>query len=819
MRARVIAASVATLMAAATLVPATAYADTSPTTLYVDSGNASCTDSGSGTQAAPFCSIQAAADVVNPGDTVAIVGGHYAPTTITRSGTASAPIVFTFDPSAPQHRYISSNGASQPVITISGASYIEVTGLQFGADRTGLLTIDGGTANVIANDSFLGTGNQTAELHITGRATDTIVRDSSLNGGLLIDGVATGSIITTNDIFGSFANPLTVQSAVNTALTSNEVIGAFSSVSVSASPGTRIENNVFITTPNSEDEPSYGIQVDSSSATTSTADYNDICAGDFHGCAGIPYVWAGQAYDSAAALHTATGQGGHDYDSYAGTQLQEGSPLINSADSGAVGEQSTDMAGEPRTFDPTVKPTGAGPYNYYDRGIYQFQDPYTLTADSSLTLSHTKMPLGASVTASAKLADTWGDTFSSYQFVLDSNTSSPLTVTSSTPSATITPTATFSGTLGVSAELVGGSRYIPFSSADLQVVDPQPLVAQDSMSMSGPLGLSVTDAGTTDAWDITGVTFDFGDKTPTETVADGGTATHIYAEPGTYTVTETVKDSDGQTATMSSPFTTMAPPTSSTVFALGPNKTSVQEWMGAATGWVQIGGPASALYVGDAGVFAVTSDGSAIYQYHADPQTWTQVGGGGAQFAVSGDTLYGLGANHSYVARWNGGTSWTTIGGPAQAIYPAAHGVFATSPGNQAIYKYTSGSGSWAKVGGGGAQFAVSGDTLYGLGANHSYVARWNGSGTSWTTIGGSASQIYAGGLGLFAVNPGNTAIFQFDGSPNSWTRIGEGGSSFAVSDNELFGQSSPGGAVFEYTGVPNSWTNIGDNVASIVGG
>src|SRR5215469_4296259 len=65
------------------------------TTLYVNQVSAGCSDSGPGTQAVPFCSIQAAADVVNPGQTVDIASSDYQPVTITRSGTPSAPITFT----------------------------------------------------------------------------------------------------------------------------------------------------------------------------------------------------------------------------------------------------------------------------------------------------------------------------------------------------------------------------------------------------------------------------------------------------------------------------------------------------------------------------------------------------------------------------------------------------------------------------------------------------------------------------------------------------------------------------------------------------
>ena len=72
------------------------------TALYVDQASSSCSSSGPGSQAVPFCSIQAAADVVDPGQTVYIEtapGGTQAQdydenVTITRSGTPSAPITF-----------------------------------------------------------------------------------------------------------------------------------------------------------------------------------------------------------------------------------------------------------------------------------------------------------------------------------------------------------------------------------------------------------------------------------------------------------------------------------------------------------------------------------------------------------------------------------------------------------------------------------------------------------------------------------------------------------------------------------------------------
>ena len=73
----------------------------SATTLYVDGSSSACSDSGSGTQTQPFCTIRAAAAVVSAGQTVQVAAGTYPEVVnVPISGTAAAPIVFTAAPSA-----------------------------------------------------------------------------------------------------------------------------------------------------------------------------------------------------------------------------------------------------------------------------------------------------------------------------------------------------------------------------------------------------------------------------------------------------------------------------------------------------------------------------------------------------------------------------------------------------------------------------------------------------------------------------------------------------------------------------------------------
>ena len=94
---RFVALAASTLVVVGALVGApAATADTGqPGTLYVQ-GVDWCSDTGPGTQDMPFCSVQAAADVVMPGQTVDIVGApsQGGKVTLTRSGTPSAPITF-----------------------------------------------------------------------------------------------------------------------------------------------------------------------------------------------------------------------------------------------------------------------------------------------------------------------------------------------------------------------------------------------------------------------------------------------------------------------------------------------------------------------------------------------------------------------------------------------------------------------------------------------------------------------------------------------------------------------------------------------------
>jgi hypothetical protein len=118
------------------------------------------------------------------------------------------------------------------------------------------------------------------------------------------------------------------------------------------------------------------IRVDSTSTSGATVDSNLV----YLTSPDTMYVWGSTSYTSLAAFQNATGQepnglyGNPDWVSTgANFHLSPGSPAIDSADSGASGETTTDLEGNGRVDDPGTANSGIGPRGYDDRGAYEFQ--------------------------------------------------------------------------------------------------------------------------------------------------------------------------------------------------------------------------------------------------------------------------------------------------------------------------------------------------------------------------------------------------------------------------------------------------------------
>lgn len=832
-------AAIAALTVTSSFMPLTAHADSvAPTTYYVDSGSQACSDTGPGTAAVPFCSISdATAVAVVPGDTVLIAPGrgYGGPVNITANGTASAPITYEglgLPGVEAATAIVDGGGAPTHNLAVVGSSYVDVegalgfwipvTGNEVLIDDSSHITLDGGSVQPLQDSAA------PPAIAVTGDSSDvTITREriigSTSGGGIYVDTTGSGTTISSNFIdagFGSYG--IDVNDSPGTVITGNTIFGycGYGIKLEGGSGGSTVENNA-IGYPSDAQGQSRCATADSVALTAAatgdasgtTANYNALYTNGVT-TAG-EYSWAGLAFASPAAFDAATGQGSADIDSdpdfnVHGQITDASSPLISSANSDAPAETDTDIDGAPRVCAPNVTPSGVGSSACYDRGAFQYSDKVTVTG-ATVPLNAVPSELAFSVDAGTAASNWPGATFT-YRISFGDGT----VVTSTTPEVVHTYSAP--GSYDIVVETVSSFGGTSLTGGHVYADAPAPFT--HTLSLTAEAGM-IVQANITllDDSPLTQQILNWGDGSSTDVAYGGSWPTHTYTAPGAYTVTLIASDTDGNTATESSLFSAIAQPlpdADSTVFALGPDNSSVQEWGGAANSWVTIGGPASALYAGKAGVFAVSSDGSTISSWNQYTRAWTRAGGAGAQFVVSGDALYALTPSRSAVMRYNGAT-WSTVGGPAQAIYPAASGVFATSPGNTAIYQYTG--LNWIKVGGAGSQFVTSGNTLYGLGPNGSYVAKWKGTGTGWTVIGGAADKLYASGLGMFATNPTDTAILQYAGKTNSWSKIGGGGYDFAVSETTIYGQSAAGGNIYQYTGTPEQWTNIGGKAATIVGG
>jgi hypothetical protein len=270
-----------------------------------------------------------------------------------------------------------------------------------------------------------------------------------------------------------------------------------------------------------------------------------------------------------------------------------------------------------------------------------------------------------------------------------------------------------------------------------------------------------------------------------------------------------------------SPASASISPYVETVAALGPCDEYVALYNYGQGTWTEVGGQASAIYMGAPGLFATDPKTGDISRYNGTPGSWTTIGGPGAQFAVGGSYLYGLGPSMNYVAVWNGvGQGWSVIGGAANAIAAGGAGLVATNPASTAVDRYNGTPGSWTQIGGSaiasGSVFTVGDSGIYAV-TSGGVVEQWAG-GQSWTVIGSGARQLYAGGAGVYAISSANGDIEQYSGTPGGWTVIGGPGDQFAVSQTALYGLATDYTYVAQYTpGV--GWNEIGGETDGITAG
>ena len=489
----------------------TALADSPslPTTLYV-SGGSSCSNSGSGTQTQPYCTISAAAAVVQAGQTVLVAPGAYDESVdITGSGTASAPITFLADnwttPGASGAQGDVEVGDADttlvpgPAFTISGAQHVVVRGFQAYAhpNASGFLVENSSDITLDQGSAF---GWLAPGVHVTGDSSDVTVSRLSIqdsgnpNGAAVqVDSGVTGAVVTTNTIRPEDVGKggaVLVSDAPGTVVTSNTMVTDCSPgvILAGSSSGASIENNVIETATDMTAPPGVckattdptAINVSAGSTSGTTVDYNvvDPASG------GSLYSWAGTGYPDSASFNTSTSQGTHDISAapqlswYLSDGDQSGhvfsyepaatSPAIDSADADAPGELSTDMFGNPRQDDPAVADTGTGD-TYFDRGAAELQGPQSGGGQLSAKAVGPSDPLAVTVSATEPTAS-WtsnGPLPPAVGFRFDDDPFPVTTTASSTHEFTRAGQHTFTTSGGHTYDVVVGADYTPVTPTRL----------------------------------------------------------------------------------------------------------------------------------------------------------------------------------------------------------------------------------------------------------------------------------------------------------------------------------------------------------------
>lgn len=515
-----------------------------PSVLYV-SDKSTCSDAGGGTAAQPFCTVQAAADIVTAGQTVKIEGVHRETVTITRSGTEAAPIVF--EGAATMGR---AAGSAVPTITVREAHDVVLRRLRvLGAVGIPAVHVAGASRVTVDRLTTLGeveTRPGSDGVRVDGGSSAVTLSRSEIAGygkAIVVDG-ANAVTVAANVLASRAAHRgITLNNAPGTALTGNTVRYACNkAISVTGdAAATSIQNNIIShllgASASSYCDSGYthALAVDDTAAPGVTADYNIV-----HSQAKRPYLWAGTIYASPADLAAATGQGGHDYNVDPDTVTA----WVDSANADAPGQLADDFDGRPRVDNPHIGDLGAGAVTYHDRGARETQDQL----GGHLSFSATKAPVGGDVKVVNRLTSHWGLPFTcDIDFgdgtKLDDAPCETPHAYSSTGTYPISVTASTASKL--SETLTWRVEVVPAGGA----LTPSLTAAQYAVMTA-----DVQVDGGTSPWNLTSVRWDFGDGT-VETVSPDP-KWHTYRVPGTYTVKATVTDAGGRTATTSTVFST-----------------------------------------------------------------------------------------------------------------------------------------------------------------------------------------------------------------------------------------------------------------------
>ncbi|MEV4559505.1 NosD domain-containing protein [Kitasatospora sp. NPDC049285] len=556
-------ATAMTLGLALPLLGAPGTAAAAARTLYVKSG-AGCSDDGPATQAQPLCTVQRAADQVQPGETVQIGPGKYPEqVTLTTSGTPQQPISFVggqlrdgIDSLPVLNPFVNGGFPGEHGLVLDGVHDVRVSGLAIGGRSESVLLKN--TGNVVLDGNRTGGGTfssstRKAAVRLTGTTGSTVLSRNVLRGyefdAIAVDAGVQGTVITTNVVDNLLgAGGVLVTDAPGTVVTNNSISsGCSPAVELAGvSGGAYVENNVLAASSDLDrtggiceaaDHPAK-LSVSAGSAAGTVADYNLVTP--FRGAAA--YEWAGTTYpDSTAFAKNVAGHGAHDLtgdakvDGYqSGMQPRSDSPAVDSADANAPGVLDTDLLGYHRIDDPYVANSGTG-NGYLDRGARELT---TSTAWIGLESPIDRVPIGTPVTFHVNDQERWSRPV---LYTVDYGDGSD--PQSFEPGSGFSHTYLKQGAFTPSVVATMGNGDTVRGRGTPITVSPDGLMTTSVTThpTDSPLQYSA-DLSVTSPWSVARTVYDWGDGTAPSTDSQ-----HTYAREGDYGVTATVTDAGGRT--------------------------------------------------------------------------------------------------------------------------------------------------------------------------------------------------------------------------------------------------------------------------------
>src|SRR4051794_9642517 len=220
-------------------------------------------DSAAGTSAAPWKTLQKAANVVNAGDRVTVRAGNYVGFDLTRSGTAAAPIEFDADPGV----LINQRNATTPDgINLEDASHVIIDGFSVnGMPRAGVRTVgvDGNEfASFVTIRKVTSTNNQEWGI-LTGFVDDLLIEKNVTSGsidqhGIYVSNSGDRPVIRNNISFNNHDNGIHMNGdaslggdgIISGAVVSGNIIynngtGGGSGINMDGVQNSRIKNNLL----------------------------------------------------------------------------------------------------------------------------------------------------------------------------------------------------------------------------------------------------------------------------------------------------------------------------------------------------------------------------------------------------------------------------------------------------------------------------------------------------------------------------------------------------------------------------------------------